>query len=368
MKILFCTNKFEEISNGPAKFANLLLQVNEKYPAHCVKILTEDVTLPHPSVYKLDLRYPRFLSVFSQLFRIFAYHNAAKRIQKEYDFDVIVYNNAFIGLLSALNFPVSVGMINDYSNASRTWRDAEFKQLFIKQFLFKQLERFAAKAFSKVILNSDYLKNYIQQTYKLPSDKCFRLYKGVEISDKSIDKRPLDPKQSIRVLFVKTDYVLGGLEDLVLALSLLPNQFTLSVIGPSEQYFNPIQAMTSSFPNIELRMLGYQIPSMVNEEMINADIFCVPSHKEALGVANIEALATQTAVISSQVGGIPEVLDQGRCAWLVPPNDSKALSQAIEACINNNNLRQEKISHGLKHAAKFDIGHTLENFLKILEA
>jgi len=368
MKILFCTNKFEEISNGPAKFANLLLQINEKYPAHCVKILTEDVTTPHSNVYELNLRYPRFLSVFSQLFRIFIYHKAAKRIQKEYDFDVIVYNNAFIGLLSALSFPKSVGMINDYSNASKTWRDAEFKQLFIKQFLFKQLERFAAKAFSKIILNSDYLNNYIQKTYRLPSNKCFRLYKGVEIPDKQIYKQALNTKQNIRVLFVKTDYVLGGLEDLVIALSLLPYQFTLSVIGPSEQYFKHIQAMTSSFSNIELRILGYQTPRMVNEEMIKADIFCVPSHKEALGVANIEALAAQTAVISTEVGGIPEVLDHGRCGWLVPPNDSKALSKAIDACINNKNIRQEKIENGLNHAVKFDISYTLENFLKILEA
>ncbi len=29
MKILFCTNKFEEVSNGPAKFANLVLDINK---------------------------------------------------------------------------------------------------------------------------------------------------------------------------------------------------------------------------------------------------------------------------------------------------------------------------------------------------
>ena len=82
MKILFCTNKFEEVSNGPAKFANLVLGINELYPEHEMRILTEDVTSSRPDVYKLDLKYPKALSFFSQYFRILQYHSAANSLKK----------------------------------------------------------------------------------------------------------------------------------------------------------------------------------------------------------------------------------------------------------------------------------------------
>ena len=70
MKILFCTNKFEEVSNGPAKFANLILEINDLYQDHEIRILTEDITALHPFVYRLDLKYPKALHLFSHYFRI----------------------------------------------------------------------------------------------------------------------------------------------------------------------------------------------------------------------------------------------------------------------------------------------------------
>ena len=63
--------------------------------------------------------------------------------------------------------------------------------------------------------------------------------------------------------------------------------------------------------------------------MLNTDIFCVPSHKEALGVANLEALSRGVPVISSNAGGIPEVLNYGKCGWMANPGDSEDLASVL---------------------------------------
>lgn len=79
MKILVCTNSFEHVVNGPAKFANLILDINQLYPQHQVHILTEDIITERPHVHKVALRFPRLLKPLGQFLRMFIYHRYARK-------------------------------------------------------------------------------------------------------------------------------------------------------------------------------------------------------------------------------------------------------------------------------------------------
>ena len=59
------------------------------------------------------------------------------------------------------------------------------------------------------------------------------------------------------------------------------------------------------------------------------DVFVLPSVKEGLPYAVLEAMAAGLPIVATRVGGIPEVVADRRSALLVPPADSRALSQAI---------------------------------------
>ena len=64
-----------------------------------------------------------------------------------------------------------------------------------------------------------------------------------------------------------------------------------------------------------------------------ASVFVCPSVYEPLGIVNLEAMACATPVVASRVGGIPEVVDDGRTGLLVDPGDEPALAASVNALL-----------------------------------
>jgi alpha-maltose-1-phosphate synthase len=67
--------------------------------------------------------------------------------------------------------------------------------------------------------------------------------------------------------------------------------------------------------------------------LTQATVFVCPSIYEPLGIVNLEAMACETAVVASAVGGIPEVVEDGVTGTLVPPADPGALAAAVNALL-----------------------------------
>ncbi|MDH5415546.1 MAG: glycogen synthase [Flavobacteriaceae bacterium] len=94
----------------------------------------------------------------------------------------------------------------------------------------------------------------------------------------------------------------------------------------------------------------------------HADVFCCPSIYEPFGIINIEAMACETAVVASAVGGIKEVVVDGETGILVPlqqqnaapfePIDpdkfSRDLALGVNKLINNQELRNKMAKKGRK--------------------
>jgi glycosyltransferase involved in cell wall biosynthesis len=89
--------------------------------------------------------------------------------------------------------------------------------------------------------------------------------------------------------------------------------------------------------------------------MAGCDCFVLASQWEGLPVALMEALALGLPVVSTAVGGIPEVLRDGEDACLVPPGDAAALADALAELAVDPAKRSRLGARAQERAADFDI-------------
>ena len=99
----------------------------------------------------------------------------------------------------------------------------------------------------------------------------------------------------------------------------------------------------------------------------HANVFCCPSIYEPFGIINIEAMACETAVVASAVGGIKEVVVEGETGLLIPLEQQKAapyepvnpdqfsrdLAQGINTVVNNKELQHKMAKNGRARVEEF---------------
>jgi colanic acid/amylovoran biosynthesis glycosyltransferase len=373
MKILFCTNTFESVLHGPSKFANYLLEINKRYPDTEICILTEDISPDAlkrygKTVFRLDLTLHFYTKFWGFVYRMFPYYQACRNLQSEFHFDIVVFNNAITGIWSALHLKIPVvGMINDDNSMTATWSNFDGSRKGLRHVVFHYCEKLACVLEDGIIINSHFLHALILKVYKPDAGKIHLLHKGLHIRKSQL--RPLlDTQTPIKVLFVKADFVRGGLFDLIEALGLLGNyQFHLQVAGPG-LIFKEMILQRNNALHVKIDFIGPASPAMVDNLMDQSHFFIVPSHQEAFGVANMEALLHGITVITTDVGGIPEVMDQGNNGWMIEPKNPSFLAKTIQYALENPGERRTRQRAGYHYVHRhFSHEKVLDHFLDIIK-
>jgi glycosyltransferase involved in cell wall biosynthesis len=135
-----------------------------------------------------------------------------------------------------------------------------------------------------------------------------------------------------RVLFIGGRFEQKGGEDLLAALGDdLGHGVDLDIVTP---------ASVPARPGVTVHRLSHADPELL-DLLQQADVLCLPTHGDASPWALVEAMACGTPVISTFVGGIPDILDHGRAGVLIQHGDRRALRTALQALLADSAKRSE---------------------------
>jgi glycosyltransferase involved in cell wall biosynthesis len=145
----------------------------------------------------------------------------------------------------------------------------------------------------------------------------------------------LDPHGEL-ILFVGWLSPTKGIEELLdafIALSGSRPGLRLALIGEGA-YRADIEKKIADAGMVDRVLLPGRMPSAQVAVWIAAcDVFCLPSYSEGCPNAVVEALASGRPVVATNVGGIPELVDE-RCGLLVPPQNSAKLAEALKVALD----------------------------------
>ncbi len=102
----------------------------------------------------------------------------------------------------------------------------------------------------------------------------------------------------------------------------------------------------------------------IGRYMAAADLFVHPARHEAYGLVLAEAQAAGIPVVATRVGGVPEVVRDGKTGLLVQPEDSRALAGVLSQLLGNTDLRKRLGGAARENALlNHDIGRTAQDYV-----
>lgn len=108
--------------------------------------------------------------------------------------------------------------------------------------------------------------------------------------------------------------------------------------------------------------LGFVSQKKVRNLLKKAGVFVSASSLESQGIAILEATASGLPIVATKVGGVPELVKDGRNGYLFKPGDSASLAKKVLKILQNKKLAGQMGRESIKIAAKHDIEGVVSEF------
>ena len=146
------------------------------------------------------------------------------------------------------------------------------------------------------------------------------------------------------LLFVGWTIPEKGVFDLVEAAAMLRRrgcEFRLKIVGPFHGQEQSLKSAVASGGVEDVTDVAGPVHSRAALLDIyrQADVYVLPSWAEGLPVAMLEAMACGLPVVATSVGGVPDLVEEGKSGLLVPARNVEALADALQSIVTNGPMR-----------------------------
>lgn len=358
MKVVFFTNEYPPNVYGGAgvhvDYLSRELARHVDVEVHCFGNQIEDmkglIVRGHESGVLPECSDPKFEKVIDALTRNLAMASCLKGA------DIVhchTWYSHFAGLIARQLYQIPMVLSTHSFEPSRPWK---VEQLGSAYHLSSWIEKMAMEQSDGIIAVSEGMKRDALRFFDVPAEKIEVIYNGIDPDEyryvDSVDalkKYDVDPSVPY-VLFVGRITRQKGIIHLVRAIEHIDRNAQIVLCAGVPDTPEIASEMRSAVEkakraNDNVIWIEEMVPKKdVIELYGHAAVFCCPSVYEPFGIINLEAMACETAVVASGVGGIPEILVDGVTGYLVSyervsesdtePKDPAGFSRALAEKIN----------------------------------
>jgi len=293
------------------------------------------------------------------------------RLVEAYDVDVVHWNfyhavrNGYVWGLSLLR-PGLIHFLTDHISRPPGYQPGGNP-------LVTLIKRPLLKRYARVLCISDYVLECLRETGAWSNlDRCTYFVNTDRFAPDPALRGRVREEMGVQnhfvVLLVAHLIVEKGVDVAVRALEKLPDEVVLWVVGDGVAADQLRKLADASGLDSRVRFFGNQ--SHVEPFMQAADCLACPSlWGEAVGLVNLEGLATGLPVVASAVGGIPEFIDDGSNGYLFPTGDSDAMAERIGRLMEDVEARRAMGMRARKAAVeRFSIEARIGDYLDTYES
>ncbi|MBA2434099.1 MAG: glycogen synthase [Chthoniobacterales bacterium] len=332
MKALFLTNEYPpDIYGGAGVHVDYLSRELAKLMAVEVRCFGDQKSLgTNPEVRGFELKAndytcpPQLRSVFGAVQRCLDFNTV------DITADLVhchTWYSHFGGVLAKLNYGIPLVITVHSLEPLRPWKR---EQLGGGYDFTVWLEKTALEMADAVIAVSNGTKADLERLFEIKPERLHVIYNGIDLDEYRPTKKTdalvrygIDPKRPY-LLFVGRITRQKGITHLARAIPYMDPDFQIVLCAgapDTPEIAAEMKAAVSAAQ--EKRGDIIWIEEMVDQETVHqlyagASAFCCPSIYEPFGIINLEAMACETAVVASAVGGIKEVVVDGETGFLVP--------------------------------------------------
>ncbi|MCX6060735.1 MAG: glycosyltransferase family 4 protein [Campylobacterales bacterium] len=255
-------------------------------------------------------------------------------------------------------------IINLVEGLGSFYLENDLKSRFVRMMIELLYSQIFKLSNTVMFVNHDDPKYLISKKIISP-EKVF-LIKGVGIDIN--EWKPLPKKDEwIRVTMVARALKHKGMQEFIDAATLLGQKYptvSFQFVGSPDEgnQFSVTEEFMRSQTSINY--LGQQ--NNIHHILSQSDIFVLPSYREGLPRTSMEAASMSLPIVTTDVVGCRETVDQGISGFLVPPQNAQALAEAIEILIVNPLLREKMGKAGREKALReFDISTIIEKHFEV---
>jgi glycosyltransferase involved in cell wall biosynthesis len=210
----------------------------------------------------------------------------------------------------------------------------------------------------RLVTVSEANKRFLTEQVGIPSKRIEVIPNGVPVDVSAPaatlsalrDSLNIEPHHKV-VGAVGSLYPIKGHRYLIDAMPAVLSRFpqTVCVIVGQGGLREELEALASRLGIAQhLRLLGHR--EDVHDLLSICDMFVLPSLSEGMPLALLEAMAAGLPAVATRVGGVTEVVDDGKTGLLVPAEDSGALAASIVNLLDNPLLAKE-LGEAARHVA-----------------